>query len=119
LGLRLYLDDSASSRLLRTLLVAADHEVTIPAAVGLSSARDDIHFTYALQRGLVLITKNPEDFEVLYGPEKQHPGVLLVYRDNDVTRDMTDYEIVRAIGNVEASGLPIQGAIHTLNHWRY
>ncbi|MGH2350544.1 MAG: hypothetical protein ACRDJN_02890 [Chloroflexota bacterium] len=44
---------------------------------------------------------------------------LLVHEDNDPTRDMTDADIVQAIANLLAAGLPIAGQVHVLNHWRY
>jgi hypothetical protein len=42
-----------------------------------------------------------------------------VYRDNDRTRDMADADIVRAIVNIHAAGVPLAGETHVLNHWRY
>jgi hypothetical protein len=31
---------------------------------------------------------------------------------------MKDHEIVRAIANLEAAGVPIESELHVLNHWR-
>jgi hypothetical protein len=31
---------------------------------------------------------------------------------------MKDRDIVRAIGNLEAAGVPIENELHVLNHWR-
>lgn len=117
--LRLYLDDSAVRRRLQLELRAAAHEVVLPADVGLARARDDVHFEYARAHGLVLVTLNPGDFIALHRRQPDHPGMIVIYRDNDRTRDMTVPEIVRAIGNLLASGIPIDGQVHTLNHWRY
>jgi predicted nuclease of predicted toxin-antitoxin system len=119
LTLRLYLDDCIFSHLLRRVLDEAGHQVTVPADAGLEGARDDEHFAYARQKGLVLLTRNPDDFLSLHEKQPDHPGLLLVYQDNDPSRDMTARDIVRAIANLLASGLPIPGEAHTLNHWRY
>jgi len=117
--LRLYLDDSVTGRVLRRLLADAGYQFTLPADVGLDRAEDVRHAAYAMEHGLVLITKNPEHFRRLYAATDTHPGLLVIYRDNDVTRDMTDAEIVRALGNLITPGVPIRDQFHVLNHWRY
>jgi len=119
LTLRLYLDDSAASRQLSRLLKEAQHEVTVLADVGLAGADDDVHFAYARAHDLILLTKDTGDFPLLYQGVSEHPGLLLVYRDNDARRDMHDVDIVRAIANLLQAGVPIAGAMHVLNHWQY
>ncbi len=47
-----------------------------------------------------------------------HSGIFVVYFDNDTRRDMSDHDIVRAIDNLLASGLPIVNEFHILNQWR-
>jgi predicted nuclease of predicted toxin-antitoxin system len=119
LTLRLYLDDSAASRQLSRLLREAQHEVTVPADMGLAGADDEEHFAYARAHNLVLLTKDTGDFPQLYQDVPDHPGLLLVYRDNDARRDMHDADIVRAVANLQQAGVPIAGAMHVLNHWQY
>lgn len=76
-----------------------------------------------LPRGLTHITKNPADFKALHDLDQRHSGILGVYQDNDPSRDMSNADIVRAIGNlqeaVQRGEPPIQGEFHTLNDWRY
>jgi len=48
----------------------------------------------------------------------RHHGILLIYEDNVRGKDMEPPDIVRAIGNLLASGLPIANEVHALNHWR-
>jgi predicted nuclease of predicted toxin-antitoxin system len=117
--LRLYLDDNATSRLLRHLLADAGYEFTIPSDVGLDRADDARHASYAIEHGHVLVTKNPGHFQRIYEATESHPGLLLIYRDNDATRDMTDADIVQAIRNLIGSGVPLHNQVHVLNHWRY
>ena len=92
------------SRELRDLLVAAGHTVVVPADVGLRGARDPFHFQHAAAHRLVLITKNPIDFELLHtttlASGSHHAGIFAIYQDND-PRDMSNQEIVAAIANAE------------------
>ena len=47
-----------------------------------------------------------------------HPGIFVIRRDNDLTRDLRPRGVVRAIGNLLASGVPVPDQLHILNHWR-
>jgi hypothetical protein len=90
----------------------------------LEGADDHIHFSYAMENELTIITKNPADLCVLHqAAEPSHSGIFGVYQDNDASRDMSDAEIVRAIANVETAaeqgGDPITGHFFILNEWRY
>ena len=48
----------------------------------------------------------------------RHPGIFTVRKDNDKSRDMKPADVVRAIRNLEAAGIPIPDELHILNHWR-
>ena len=119
MSLSLYLDDCAYSRLLADLLRAAGHRVVVPADVQLSKVADVRHFEFAATNGLVLVTKNPKDFEQFHREGRAHAGIFVVYQDNDRIRDMAHADVVRAIANLEAAGVPITGQFHVLNQWRY
>ncbi len=118
----LYLDDCADSNQLVSLLQGAGHRVETPRSAGLSGRPDIDHLDYAARNRLTLVTKNPADFQRLHDEYRtqgrDHGGILLVYQDNIRGKDMTALDTVRAIGNLRASGLPIAGEIHVLNHWR-
>jgi hypothetical protein len=75
---------------------------------------DDCAYDKAL-----LLTKNPRDFEELHTRYPQPPGILSVYQDNDPTKDMSVVDIVRAIENLIAAGMPMAGQFIPLNAWRY
>jgi predicted nuclease of predicted toxin-antitoxin system len=118
-ALNLYLDDCANSDLLAGLLAQAGHSVIRPGDVGMLGATDDAHFAYAATNGLILITKDPHDFQDLHNLDQNHAGIFAIYHDNDPSRDMTDAAIVAAIANIEAAvGYPIAGEFHNLNAWR-
>ncbi len=120
LSLRLYLDDCAYSTLLLGILrnPPHNHSVIIPVDAGLRGASDDEHFAYACAHGLIVVTKNPDDFEALHLQHPEHPGIFAIYQDND-PRDMSYGEIAQTIANIIASGIPIAAVFHSLNQWRY
>jgi predicted nuclease of predicted toxin-antitoxin system len=121
-ALGLYLDDCAFSHSLARLLRQAGHTVTTPADAGLTGSDDDVHFAYAVHQGLIVLTKNPADFHDLHELNENHPGILAVHQDNDVSKDMSDPEIVQAIASLEAvyaqTNTPLANEFHDLNQWR-
>ena len=120
--MNLYLDDDSAKASLVRLLARTGHQVVIPAHAGLTGDSDPRHLRHAVQNGLVLLTRNHDDFEdlhlLLQAAGGQHPGLLVVRSDNDPNRDMKDRDIVRAIANLQASGVSIANEFHVLNHWR-
>jgi hypothetical protein len=120
--MNLYLDDDSAKALLAKLLRKGGHQVIVPADVGLSGADDAEHLLHTVQQSLVLLTRNHDDYRVLHllvhATGGRHPGIFVVRRDNNPSRDMRDHEIVRAIANLEAAGVPIDNELHVLNHWR-
>jgi predicted nuclease of predicted toxin-antitoxin system len=119
LSLRIYLDDCAYDKALVRLLRQAGCEVITPFDAGLAGQPDAVHFAYATSQNLILLTKNPRDFEELHTRYPEHPGILSIYQDNDLTKDMSVADIVRAIQNLIAAGTPITGQFIPLNAWRY
>lgn len=101
------------------LLRAAGHYVVTPAEAGTSKVADQLHFRYALTHQLVLLTKDTMDFQSYHDANPEHPGVLVIYQDNDPHRDMTYNDVVRAIANLENAGVELKGTFQSLNAWRY
>jgi len=120
--MNLYLDDDSAKGALVLRLRKAGHQVVTPADATLSGAADPSHFLHAVQNGLILLTRNHDDFKVLHlliqATQGRHTGVITVRYDNDPKRDMKDVEIVRAIRNLEQSGSPVANEFHILNHWQ-
>ena len=120
--MNLYLDDDSAKASLVRMLQSVGHQVAIPADVSLSGVSDPRHLMHTVRQGLVLLTRNHDDFEDLHllvqATSGKHPGILVVRSDNDPSRDMKDRDIVRAIGNLEGAGVPIANEFHVLNHWR-
>jgi predicted nuclease of predicted toxin-antitoxin system len=65
------------------LLRQVGYAVVTPFDAGLAGQPDEVHFGYATSQDLILLTKNPRDFEELHTRYPQHPGILSVYQDND------------------------------------
>jgi predicted nuclease of predicted toxin-antitoxin system len=120
--MNLYLDDDMKNPLLAQYLRQAGHDVQMPADAGLDSAEDPEHLTYTIKVDRVLLTGNHGDFEMLHNLIGQarghHPGILVVRRDNDPSRDLTLKGIVRALTKLVAAGIPVADQCVVLNHWR-
>src|SRR4051812_27841160 len=106
--MRLYLDDDMAQPLLAQLLRKAGHDVVMPADVGRVGNHDADHFRYAIHEDRLILTGNHRDFpylhELVRESQGHHPGVLLVRKDNDPTRDLSVGEVVRAIRNLSTAG---------------
>lgn len=120
--MRLYLDDNIASSLLVRLLRKAGHEVQVPADVGTGGEDDPVHLTHSIQEQRVCLSQNYGDFAKLHNlvmvSAGHHPGIVVVRKDNDPTRDLTPPGIVRAFRNLLAANVPIADTYIILNHWR-
>lgn len=88
------------------------------AELGCNGVPDADVFALAQQHGRTLLTHNVADFLALVRQGGQHAGVLAIFRDGNPRHTMRYEQIVRAIGVLQAAGLPIQDQFHILNHWR-
>lgn len=120
--LSLYLDDCADDDTLAALLRQAGRQVSTPRVAGTSGASDHEHLDYAARHDYTLLTKDPDDFVNLHNQwqamNRTHSGILLIYEEKEIDKNMSRAQIVVAIDNLVASGIPIANEIHTLNHWR-
>jgi predicted nuclease of predicted toxin-antitoxin system len=120
--MRLYLDDDMANPLLTQLLRKAGHDVVLPADVGRGGNHDADQLRYSIQEDRVILTGNYRDFphlhELVREASGHHPGILLVRKDNDPSRDLSVGDIVRAIRNLLAANVPLADELHILNHWR-
>jgi predicted nuclease of predicted toxin-antitoxin system len=120
--MRIYVDEDLAAGLVLRLLQQAGHDVVAPAGLGMLGRSDPVQFAFAIQERRVCLTGNYDDYEELHLLIRQaqgnHPGVLVVRKDNDPTRDLTPKGIVAALRNLEAAGVPIANEYIILNHWR-
>ena len=118
----LYIDDDSADGVLIRRLTDSGYSTVTPSIAGTAGQADPVHFIYAIREGRVVLTHNYDDFKLLHDlvmlAGGHHPGILVVRRDNDATRDMSPSAIVRAIHNMINSGVAIPDSLHILNHWR-
>jgi len=120
--MRLYLDDDMDANALIRFLQNEGHEVISPRAVAMRGAEDGAHLGYAAAQGCAVVTANVRDFLTLHQTwqeeGRQHTGILALYRENNLQRDLTHAQIAHAICRLARAGLPLQNTFHNLNMWR-
>jgi predicted nuclease of predicted toxin-antitoxin system len=119
LSLKLIVDEDAQDKLLVKLLRNAGHDVITVNEAGLMSSSDPIVLDYARTNERLLLTYNCDDFEELHEAQPLHPGIFVVYRNNNSSKNMSFKDIVKAIANLEASEIPLVNQFIALNHWNY
>jgi hypothetical protein len=117
----LYLDEDTDADYLIALLRREAYSVISPREVGGKGWSDEAILDYCAQLGYVVLTSNPADFEAIHEQwsvaGRFHAGILSIYRANNPKQDLTYAEIVKALGNLLRSGLPLANEIHCLNFW--
>lgn len=120
--MKIYLDDDLDSNLLIGFLKHLGHAPVSPRSVKTRGATDGQHLTYAASNGLVLLSANAVDFLKLHEDwkalDQSHHGILIVYRENDPSRDMSFKEIAAAVTRIQESGIILMNTIQNLNFWR-
>lgn len=123
MGLRLLVDECLLNRLLVDALTAAGHDVQTVSQANLISKPDDAVFKHAIAENRVVITSNCSDFVALIETHvaagQHHPGILLVFLYNNPNKDMSVSEIIKAITNFEATGVPMADRYISLAQYRY
>lgn len=116
--LKIYLDDDVASRTLKGSLIHAGFQVKEPSEAGLVGRQDREHFEFTKRHGYILMTKNPSDYLVLHEQDPDHSGIIGIYQDNDIRRDMSFRDIVAALKQVVRMKVPIEGHFIILNQYR-
>ena len=120
--MKLYIDDDSCEAVLVALLRKAGHDVLVPADIGMSGSHDAEHLLRSVREGRVFLSKNYRDFvpihELVVGCSGAHFGILLVRKDNNPRKDLTNKGIVTAIAKVESAYPDVSNELITLNDWR-
>jgi predicted nuclease of predicted toxin-antitoxin system len=117
--LRLLVDEDSQARTLVRLLVEAGHDVLTVEAAGLTSMADGEVLARAIQDRRALLTRNCGDFLALHQALPDHHGILAVYLDADLAKDMSYADICRALANLAPSGIRGEKEFIVLNAWRW
>lgn len=123
MSLKLLVDECLLDKMLVAKLREAKHDVLTVLEAGLIRKSDQVVFDAAIADGRLVITINCVDFVELSATKaakkEAHPGVLLVYRYNVPAKEMTYDDIIKAIANLETTGVPLASACHSLNAYKY
>lgn len=116
--MRILVDEDSQARKQMDVLRGAGHDVVSIAELDRNGSLDSEVFALARSSQWVLLTHNVADFHALALAHADHCGVIAIHRDGDPRKNMTHQDIGRAVSKLEASGMPIHGQFHVLNHWR-
>ncbi len=120
--MKLYIDDDTVGGLLVRLLRRAGHDVEIPTDVGLAGRSDAVHLRHSISARRSLLSANHRDFrelhDLIFTAGGNHPGILMIRRDNDRRRDLTPRGIVTAISHLLDAAMPVEIEFIILNQWR-
>lgn len=111
------LDEDSQAQLLVKLLTAAGYDVLTINEIGLAGCTDNIVLDYAIQENRILLTHHCDDFEELHHANLSHSGILAVYRNANLLKNMGFKAIVKAIANLEAANIPLANQFISLNQW--
>lgn len=119
MSLRLLVDEDTQAHLLVEMLRADGHNVLTVSEADLIAKSDQtvLNFARSQQRGL--LTRNCDDFLALHEADPNHSGILAVYQDAAPKKAMNYTAIVRAIANLESTGLLVAGQFIVLNQYNW
>ncbi|HEX5106069.1 MAG TPA: DUF5615 family PIN-like protein [Pirellulaceae bacterium] len=120
--MRIYLDEDIAAGQLLTEIRRAGHDVQVPGDAGLLGESDPVQFAHAIRDGGDVMTGNHHDFDELHSlilvAGGKHPGALVIRKDDDRRRDMTNRQIVQALTRLQATAPVHENQLFILNHWR-
>lgn len=119
MSLRLLVDEDTQARRLVEMLQAEGYDVLTINEAGMTSVSDTVVMEIARTQQRVLLTRNCDDFLALHETNSDHSGILAIYQDADPTKSMSYTAIVKAIANLERTGLSLKGLFIVLNQYNW
>ena len=101
------------------MLRADGHDVLTVSEANLTAKPDQTVLNFARSKQRALLTRNCDDFFILHEADPAHSGILAVYQDAAPKKAMNYAAIVRAITNLESTGLPLSGQFIVLNQYNW
>jgi predicted nuclease of predicted toxin-antitoxin system len=121
--LKLLVDECILDKRLSQKLRDAGHDLITVEDAQLKRKADHAVFEAAIAEDRMVITINCSDFVELSDArlkkDGSHPVILLVYLHNDLSKEMSRDQIVKAIANLEATGVDLRNGCHKLNDYNY
>lgn len=119
MSLRLLVDEDTQAHLLVEMLRTGGHDLLTVSEANLTAKPDQTVLNFARSQQRVLLTRNCDDFLILHEADPAHSGILAVYQDAAPRKAMNYTAIVRAIANLESTGLPLSGQFIVLNQYNW
>ena len=119
MSLTLLLDEDSQAKYLINLLQAAGHDILTVNVLGIAGISDAKVLDYCRQLNRILLTRNCNDFHVLHQINSLHPGILAIYQDSEIGKNMSYQSIVKAINNIEIAEVDIKNQFIILNQWQF
>lgn len=123
MSLKLLVDECMLNKLLVNQLREAGHDVQTVTDANLLGESDNAVFAHAIGEDRIIITNNCLDFQTLSKQRlesgQHHPGILLVFLYNNPHKDMSVADIIKALANLEESGLELPDQAVSVNRYNY
>lgn len=119
MSLQLLIDEDTQAKPLVRLLKAAGHDVLTINDLNVAGTPDDEVLALAQKDNRVILTRNCDDFKKLHERDPDHPGILMIYRNSDRSKNMKYGDVVRAINDLENAISALRGQCVVLDRWRY
>lgn len=119
MNLRLFLDEDTQDTLFIKLLRDYNFNVSTVNEVNLSGQKDSIIFKFSKENNRILLTHNCKDFKQLHQEHLIHPGILGIYKNKDLTKNMGFRQIIQAINRARNSLGCFDNQFISVNEWNY
>ena len=117
--MKLLVDEDSQAKRLIKLLREAGHDILTASEARLEQLSDREVLAAAIEMNRSVLTRNGRDFLALHLAIRDHAGILVVNQDAIPSKNMSHVAIVRAIGNLEASGWTPRGEFVSLTAWQF
>ena len=122
MSLKLLVDEDSQGKLLVKTLREAGHDVQTAAEAGLGGKSDKAVLEHAIAENRVVLSGNCSDFEALservLKKGGHHHGILLIHKFNNPKKDLSAATLVAAIGNLQATAIPLEDQVIVVNHYQ-
>jgi predicted nuclease of predicted toxin-antitoxin system len=119
LSLRILVDEDTQARRLIEMLRADGHDVLTIGEAGVTGIPDASVMELAKVQQRILLTRNCDDFLPIHEANPEHSGILAIYQDADPMKNMSYTAIVKAINNLQNTGLSLQAQFIVLNQYNW
>lgn len=116
--MKIYLDENLFSLRVVQALSKAGFKVVTPAGSHLEGAPDESHFQYIQKENIPILTKDAADFLSLHQQNPKHGGIIVIYEEQDVTKNMSVNDIVAALKNLTKREKEFKNHFFVLNWYR-